>query len=99
MCFFVLKNVLGQDFFWFLASTGFPLPPHEIDAYSPSVWFCRYLFLCDADGVAPKESDYFFRCYERGKFTKKRLGYKKYGQLFKEIAVYNGHKEKEFSGM
>ena len=81
------------------ASSGFPLPPHDDPFYCPANWYCKYLFFVNEDGVAPGEHDYFFRSYERGRFTRKRLGKKKYGSLMKEVAEFNGYDPKHFSGI
>ena len=76
-----------------------PLPRHSEALYSPATWFCRYLFFVRQDGVAPTPEEFFFRCLEKGKFTKKRLGYKKFSLFLKDCAEANGYDRKDFSGL
>ena len=75
------------------------MPPHEEPLYSAGVWYCKYLYFVNEDGVAPGEGDFFFRAFERGRFTRKRLGRKKYGDLMKEVAAFNGYDPSRFSGI
>ena len=75
------------------------MPRHSEALYSPSTWFCRYLFFVRQDGVAPTPEEFFFRCLEKGKFTKKRLGYKKFSLFLKDCAEANGYDRKDFSGL
>ena len=50
--------------------------------------FCLYLvfYFTKLDQVELGPEDYFFRSLERGKFTRRRLGYKKFGCFCKEAA-------------
>ena len=99
--FFLFESVFGIFLFFllvFLASSGFPMPPDGNPQLSAGVWYCRYLYFVDQDGVAPGVNDYFFRAFERGKFVRKRLGKKRYSALMKEIAAHSGYDPRGFSG-
>ena len=101
MFFFGTETFLSFFFVYFVcnsASAGFPIPPDCNPKFSAGVWYCRYLYFVDQDGVAPAADEFFFRAFERGKFVRKRLGKKKYSALMKEIATFCGYDPKKYSG-
>ena len=81
-------------FYWFfvLGCGYYPLPKHSNALFSPCTWYCKYIYFTKLDQVEPLPEDYFFRSLERGKFTRRRLGYKKFGSFWKGAVMITTQK-------